>query len=177
MGSFKARRRDSASVVSPTAASSGDGAILGFFDSAYLHFIWSAAAQRVGSSVLDAEPRSDHASVCRCRCSRTSHLRFTGTTPSVRWRAAGSKAMERRPRGRWSREELLRPGLAVFSSGIPQTGWWACPGRLESEGTCRNLLRTRTFVASANWRLEQRDCDARKPTSEQWQRRKRTGWR
>lgn len=101
------------------------------------------------------------------------------------------------PRGWWSRTQLLGPSVAIFSSGIPQASWWRCAHRRDSEAGHRRAVRARPQPqAPDGGDLEQRDlataaagwpgADAggdgspgvrpsRRPASEQWQWRERTG--
>lgn len=82
------------------------------------------------------------------------------------------------PRGRWSIKELLAPSADVFSSGIPKIGWWYCPTRRKPKAECRLLLWPRTKFKTRKGRKLEPGYHAaftyRKPTSEQWQRRKRS---
>lgn len=47
-----------------------------------------------------------------------------------------------KPRGWWSRTQLLGPAVAIFSSGIPQVSWWRCTNRRQPEIQCRHTIRT-----------------------------------
>lgn len=151
-------------------------------DSTYGQFVnWSAYFSSLrGLSITistSTRPSTKPTSCCQCHCrARTSHGGPFASDRQQLFERLFRKTLARaRTRaGRWSPQQLLRPSVAIFSSGIPAAHWWACPKRLESEATCRRLVRTRPRFAAANGRkLEPRHIAAGSPVSEQWQRRKR----
>lgn len=60
------------------------------------------------------------------------------------WSKQNMEQCHFKPRGWWSRTELLGPAVAIFYSGIPQVSWWRCTNRRQPEIQCRFSIWTRT---------------------------------